>query len=744
MAAHFAAPELPEGFVYEDKGSILCEYCCKHIPTGNDAVATHMKGKKHENAKNRKLGIKKKIKKKKKKKQNAAGAAAAPIRLEGEDSSDDVVFTDAEKAKGSLDIEFDKNAFVASILAKVGKSDDSSDGVLSDDNSSDTAAIAKADDLAARTRKEAFAPLEFRPADGVDNFFDSMPSEELRTGRANEFRSLFDSAERKSAQVCEINTETPVSLTLKVHSDTEEDGDANKAKKKEDDDESDAENNNESLPPWLLGPDTIEAVKYCREPSLALHYDILEFVRFVSPTEAEKANREKIVSMVQNIIKTLWPESRLELFGSHATGLYLPTSDIDMCVMGTPEEGSEAEMEKVAHAVRNVEGFARRVKLIKARVSLVKLVAREGNVQCDISFGVTNGPRNVPIIRQYLADFPALRPLLLVIKCFLQQRTLNEVYSGGLGSYGVLLLVVSHLQMLRYNYPGMSANLGMALQHFFQLYGRFFNYCVTGIAVKDEGCYYNKVQRYDTIPGETLRYSMEDPNDIDNEIGPNSFAAARVRKAFGNAYTHLSTWRRDDPSRPMSPLATIIVPDKALRARRKEVLEDFTNRNVLHLSDFTLASIPSERRAQDTNRTGYERKRGDPTSSRNYYGRYDDLESGAYDEAKRVPPHTANDYSGQNMGAHVSAYGQAPYMEPPPQNQGYAYDGSGYSYPPPPMYPAHNPHTYGEGSVHSRLGYQFEGSQPYRRGRHDVPIRNGGIRKSRRPARPKNPDGRSR
>eukprot|EP00171_Calliarthron_tuberculosum_P020666 IDg20666t1 len=227
-----------------------------------------------------------------------------------------------------------------------------------------------------------------------------MPDEQPRTSRSKELRALLDSATPKKPKVQIISHDTPTSLALKVNADSEADGDSKTANGKADvPKQGKTENENDGLPPWLLGPDSIEAVKYCRESTIALHYDILEFSR-----------------------------------------LFLPTSDIDMCVMGTPNDGSMEEMEKVASAVRNVEGFARKVNIIKARVSLVKLVAREGGVQCDISFGQSNGPKNVPIIRRYLQDYPALRPLLLVVKCFLQQRSLNEVYSGGLGSYGVLLL----------------------------------------------------------------------------------------------------------------------------------------------------------------------------------------------------------------------------------------------------------------------------------------------------------------
>jgi len=46
-----------------------------------------------------------------------------------------------------------------------------------------------------------------------------------------------------------------------------------------------------------------------------------------------------------------------------------------------------------------------------------------------------------------MQEFPALPYLVLVLKQFLNQRDLNDVYSGGLGSYSLILLIVSFFQV---------------------------------------------------------------------------------------------------------------------------------------------------------------------------------------------------------------------------------------------------------------------------------------------------------
>ena len=55
---------------------------------------------------------------------------------------------------------------------------------------------------------------------------------------------------------------------------------------------------------------------------------------YMSPTETEHMVRSTVVSRIRGAILSLWPQARVEVFGSFRTGLYLPTSDIDLVVIG--------------------------------------------------------------------------------------------------------------------------------------------------------------------------------------------------------------------------------------------------------------------------------------------------------------------------------------------------------------------------------------------------------------------------
>jgi non-canonical poly(A) RNA polymerase PAPD5/7 len=87
---------------------------------------------------------------------------------------------------------------------------------------------------------------------------------------------------------------------------------------------------------------------------------ILDFVRFIEPSEADRAAREGVVVAVSRIVASEWPQASVhvrsrhrgarrwpmrlrssrrallggsQVFGSYSTGLFLPTSDIDLVVL---------------------------------------------------------------------------------------------------------------------------------------------------------------------------------------------------------------------------------------------------------------------------------------------------------------------------------------------------------------------------------------------------------------------------
>lgn len=131
--------------------------------------------------------------------------------------------------------------------------------------------------------------------------------------------------------------------------------------------------------------------------------------------------------------------------------------------------------------------------LDKASVPIIKILEVKTDTKVDISFNTSNGVKSAELIKKYLVEFPCLRPLVMVLKQFLIQRDFNEVWTGGIGSYSLILMIVSFLQLHpRIDARSMQTNLGVLLIEFFELYGRCFNYMKTAIRITNGGCYLPK------------------------------------------------------------------------------------------------------------------------------------------------------------------------------------------------------------------------------------------------------------
>ncbi|XP_020105990.1 non-canonical poly(A) RNA polymerase PAPD5 isoform X3 [Ananas comosus] len=211
-----------------------------------------------------------------------------------------------------------------------------------------------------------------------------------------------------------------------------------------------------------------------KSPMLQLHKEILDFCVFVSPTPEEQASRAAAVHSVFEVIKHIWPQCKVEVFGSFRTGLYLPTSDIDAVIIESKVKTPQVGLYALARALSQ-RSIAKKIQVIaKARVPIIKFVEKHSGIAFDISFDIDGGPKAADFIKDAVEKLPPLRPLCLILKVFLQQRELNEVYSGGIGSYGLLAMLIAHLQMqwggqdLHSHHQSKEQNLGILLIYEFR------------------------------------------------------------------------------------------------------------------------------------------------------------------------------------------------------------------------------------------------------------------------------------
>ncbi|GAA6048821.1 hypothetical protein JCM3770_003638 [Rhodotorula araucariae] len=140
-------------------------------------------------------------------------------------------------------------------------------------------------------------------------------------------------------------------------------------------------------------------------------------------------------------------------------------------------------------------------------------------------------------------DHGVARSLVLLVKAFLAQRGMNEVFTGGLGSYSIICLVISFLQLhpkIQTALVNPNRNLGLLFIEFLELYGKHFNYDQAGITLRGRGGYFNKHDKGWYRPGQPYLLSIEDPNDPQNDVSGGSHAILRVRQTLAGGFDVLS------------------------------------------------------------------------------------------------------------------------------------------------------------------------------------------------------------
>jgi len=122
--------------------------------------------------------------------------------------------------------------------------------------------------------------------------------------------------------------------------------------------------------------------------------------------------KELIIEKISTIIKRAVPHSEVKVYGSHATKLCLPWSDIDLVII-TQNRSSDG---------------------MHMNIDITQMTDHHNGLEC------------VGVVQDYLKENEIIEPIMFVLKQLLKASNLNNPYSGGLSSYALFLMVVSFLQ----------------------------------------------------------------------------------------------------------------------------------------------------------------------------------------------------------------------------------------------------------------------------------------------------------
>ncbi|CAG0880589.1 unnamed protein product [Cyprideis torosa] len=272
-----------------------------------------------------------------------------------------------------------------------------------------------------------------------------------------------------------------------------------------------------SKTPWRIRESYLPHIR-------GLHQEIEDFYEYIRPTTEESEMRCWVVRRMYKAIHSRWRNAYIEVYGSFRTGLYLPVGDIDMVIIG--RWSHEPPLRALVNLlIEENLVLPHHFKILdRASVPIVKIVDAETDVRVDISFNNLGGLRAVSLIKDLCRKYPCFPKLVMVLKQFLYQRCLNEVFTGGVSSYSVILMTASFLQLhprgKEVCHP--EVNLGVLLMEFFELYGRIFQYDTVAIRVTDNGGYCTKEER-------EVKYKLRGSSPSARIFSLNKFVYARSR-----------------------------------------------------------------------------------------------------------------------------------------------------------------------------------------------------------------------
>ncbi|OBZ81971.1 Poly(A) RNA polymerase cid13 [Choanephora cucurbitarum] len=277
-----------------------------------------------------------------------------------------------------------------------------------------------------------------------------------------------------------------------------------------------------------------------------LSIDVIQLYNDLLPSKESHDRRTKFVSLMERLLNNEWPDHEIKanVFGSSVNDLGTSSSDVDLCIT-TPWLGLR-NVRILAKLFRRC-GMQHVVCVPRAKVPIVRLFDPELQLSCDINVNNTLALQNTKMIKTYVALDPRVRPLIMSIKHWTKQRSLNDAANGGtLSSYTWTCMIINFLQQREppilpvlhlienegkdedYFYDniekleGFGSNnhesLGGLLFAFFRRYAIEFDYNEQVVSVRN-GRYLSKKEKGWDVGRNKISLCVEEPFNVGRNLG---------------------------------------------------------------------------------------------------------------------------------------------------------------------------------------------------------------------------------
>ena len=285
--------------------------------------------------------------------------------------------------------------------------------------------------------------------------------------------------------------------------------------------------------PWLT-----DATAKIGNPNFRLHNEIIDFYNYVKPSETTNLKRFDAFSKIKAILEDEIEGSSVLCFGSFATQLYLPQSDVDLVILNDSLT-NDVLIKKTKKVMNRYPDVFLNVDEIKSKVPIIKFTEEESGVEFDISFNEVSVIHVMQVVITEVREQPEIKYLIFILKVALKQRAMNNTFMGGVGSFLLFLLVLSFLSEFKNQKRRAGRDIGKItlaeyLIEFLQFWGKHFSARNDEVVIGDRIVFRKKRHLNDEL---TIYSPLNDDN-----VGSGAYKYFTVFNMFKNRAAFLQNY----------------------------------------------------------------------------------------------------------------------------------------------------------------------------------------------------------
>lgn len=302
--------------------------------------------------------------------------------------------------------------------------------------------------------------------------------------------------------------------------------------------------------------------------------EIRAFERYMRLTPAEETAAQLVLTDIKSVTQKNIRNATLTVLGSRTTGLATPLSDFDLTFSmhsdnqdfeyESTESNPRVATKKAVTILKKLEKDFRSSKilqdteLVRARVPIIQTRHRATKLRIQVQT-MASYRQVQEFTAAYLNEVPSLRPLYIVLRYALEIRNLTTVFEGGLGSYPLVMMIVTALKHSGGTFA--ADDLAGQLLHVLYFYGTADLY-KNGFSANPPRIYDKHVNsrtvtdQLDTAQDPQLEgindilrkrdskkpylLSLQDPADSFNDLGKKAYAIKHIQATFKTAHQGIS------------------------------------------------------------------------------------------------------------------------------------------------------------------------------------------------------------